>query len=168
MDVREVIRTKRATRVFADRPVPEEAVRRILNAGRRAESSKNSQPWHFVAIRARDTLRKLSECGPYAGHLAGAALAVAVASPEPATRWIAFDLGQAVAYMQLAAWELGIGSCIAAIYEPDKARRILGVPEGLSLEVAVSFGYAEPDQRRRGLMQVGRRPFDDVVHWESW
>jgi len=168
MDVHEVIRTKRATRVFADRPVAEEAVRRILNAGRRAESSKNSQPWHFVAVRGKETLKKLSGCGPYAGHLAGAAFAVAVIAPEPATPWISFDLGQAVAYMQLAAWELGIGSCIAAMYEPAKARAILGVPDRLSLDVAVSFGYPAPDQRRPGLVKGGRRPFEDVVRWERW
>ena len=69
MDVAEAIRTKRAVRRFTDQPVAEDAIRAVLNAGRRAQSSKNSQPWHFIAIRDRDTLRRLSECGEYAGHL---------------------------------------------------------------------------------------------------
>src|SRR5256884_7966632 len=72
MTVSELIRTKRAVRQFTDEPLPEEAIRSILHAGRRAQSSKNTQPWHFIAIRDRETLRQLAECGAYAGHLAGA------------------------------------------------------------------------------------------------
>jgi len=60
MTVSELIRTKRAVRQFTDEPLPEEAIRSILNAGRRAQSSKNSQPWHFIQIRDRVTLRQLS------------------------------------------------------------------------------------------------------------
>ena len=72
MTVSEVIRTKHAVRQFTDTPLSEEAIRSILNAGRRAQSSKNTQPWHFIAIRNRATMRQLAECGTYAGHLAGA------------------------------------------------------------------------------------------------
>ena len=71
MDVAEAIRTKRAVRQFKDQPVPEEAVKAILNAGRRSQSSKNTQRWHFVAVNDKETLTKLSECGAYARHLAG-------------------------------------------------------------------------------------------------
>ena len=163
MDVSEVIRTKRAVRQFSDQPVPEEAIRDILNAGRRAQSSKNSQPWQFVVIRDKATLKDLSTCGAYAGHLAGANFAVAFASTEPAD----FDLGQAAAYMQLAAWEQGIGSCIASIYEPDKARAILGIPDALHGDVALSFGYPLPGQEHTPR-PGGRKPFEEVVHWEHW
>jgi nitroreductase len=136
-----------------------------LNAGRRAQSSKNTQPWHFIAITDRETLRQLSECGQYAGHLAGAALGVAlVAEVEDG-----FDLGQAAAYMQLAAWELGIGSCLASMWEPEKAKAILGVPEGLHFDIAISFGYpAEEQQRPSAVKPGGRRAFEEVVHRERW
>src|SRR4051812_14003770 len=114
MTVEEAIRTKRAVRKFSDQPLPEQAVLAILDAGRRAQSSKNTQPWQFIAIQDRDTLTQLSTCGQYAGHLAGAALGVALVSSTPS----GFDIGQAAANMQLAAWELGIGSCIASMWEP--------------------------------------------------
>lgn len=165
MSVSELIRTKRAVRQFTDEPLSEEAIRMILNAGRRAQSSKNTQPWHFIAIRDRATLRQLAECGAYAGHLAGAAFAVAFTSPSTN----GFDLGQAAAYMQLAAWELGIGSCIASISEPEKARAILGVPEDQHLDVAISFGYPLPNkEKNRSPQPNGRKPFDEVVYWERW
>ena len=169
MNVSEAIRTKRATRVFTDQVVPEEALRAVLNAGRRAQSSKNTQPWHFIATRDRETLSRLSQLGRYAGHLAGAAFAVAIVSPDPARWSIPFDLGQAAAYMQLAGWELGLGSCIASIYEPEKARAILGIPDDLHFDVALSFGYPQPEQYRPEVVRKGgRRAFDGVVHWEKW
>ncbi len=170
MNVSEAIRTKRAVRQFTSQPVPEEAVRAILNAGRRAQSSKNTQPWHFVVVHDREKLKQLSECGTYAGHLAGAALAIVLLTPDPAQRWsIMFDAGQSAAYMQLAAWELGLGSCLATIYEPEKARAILGAPAEQHVNVALSFGYPAPSQVRPDVVKKGgRRPFDEVVHWEQW
>jgi len=80
-----------------------------------------------------------------------------------------FDAGQAAAYMQLAAWELGIGSCLATIYEPEKARQLLGFPEDLFIRIAISFGYPLQDgQIDSPPMKGGRRSFDEVVHWERW
>ena len=78
MQVSEAIRMKRAVREFQDQPLSEEVTNAILNAGRRAQSSKNTQPWSFIAIQEKATLKALSECGNYAGHLAGAALGVAI------------------------------------------------------------------------------------------
>jgi nitroreductase len=165
MTVSELIRTKRAVRKFTDEPLSDEAIRTILQAGRRSQSSKNTQPWHFIAIRDRATLRQLAECGAYAGHLAGASITVALVASVDND----FDLGQAAALMQLNAWELGIGSCIASMYEPEKAKAILGIPQGLRFDVAISFGYPLPSSRRSAApVSNGRKPFDEVVFWERW
>jgi nitroreductase len=170
MDVSQAIRFKRAVREFAPTPLPEDVVVRILAAGRRAQSSKNTQPWQFIAVRQRNTLEALSRLGTYAGHLARAALGVAILTPDPAQRWsIAFDAGQAAAYMQLAAWELGVGSCIASIYEPEAARELLQVPAGLHFDFALSFGYpADPAVLTAPPRAGGRRPMEEIVHLEHW
>jgi nitroreductase len=170
MEVAQAIRTKRAVRTYRPEALPDEAVRAILQAGRRSQSSKNTQPWHFVAVQDKATLQQLSQLGTWAGHLAGAALGVAILTLDPAQRWsILFDAGQAAAYMQLAAWDLGIGSCLATIYQPEDARRLLGFPAEYRIHVALSFGYPEDpavlvDPPRLG----GRRSMDDVVHFERW
>jgi nitroreductase len=165
MDVLTAIASKRAIRHFTDRPIADEDLRAILNAGRRAQSSKNTQPWTFLVVRDRQTLRRLSECGAYAGHLAGAAVGVALLSVSPT----GLDLGQAAAYLQLAAWDLGIGSCIASIYEPERAREILGVPEAYSFDIALSLGYPDPAAVRLAAPPgQGRRPFDEVVRFDRW
>lgn len=170
MNVSDAIRTKRAVRQFKDEPLAEEAVLAILNAGRRAQSSKNTQPWNFIAIRERENLKALAELGAYAGHVAGAALGVAILTPEPTQRFsIMFDAGQAAAYMQLAAWELGIGSCLATIYKPEKARNLLGFPDDLHLRVAISFGYPREEGTITRPPRIGgRRNLQEVVHWERW
>ncbi len=170
MDVMQAIRMKRAIRQFNDKPVADDIARAILNAGRRAQSSKNEQTWHFVAIRDKSILRQLSECGKYAGHLAGAALGVAILGPEASAKFqTLFDAGQAAAYMQLAAWEFGIGSCLASIYESDKARAVLGFPSEMDLHIAISFGYpADPAQLSNPPKHGGRKPLTDIVHWDRW
>lgn len=170
MNVSEAIRQKRAVRQFKDEPLPEAAILAILNAGRRAQSSKNTQPWHFIAITDKSILEGLSQCGQWAGHLAGAALGVALLSENPEEKFQRlFDLGQAAAYMQLAAWELGIGSCPASIYDADQARRLLGFPTDLHLRIALSFGYPELSETlTRPPKTGGRHPLADIVHWDRW
>jgi nitroreductase len=170
MNVAQAIREKYAVRVFLPAPLPEDVVGRILRAGRRAQSSKNSQPWQFVAVRERATLEQLSRTGRYAGHLAGATLGVVIVTPDPTQKVIiAFDAGQAAAYMQLAAWEEGVGSCLASLYEPDEVRRILGIPAEWHAYVAISFGYFDPKlQPPSEVLNPGRKPFDEIVHWDRW
>jgi nitroreductase len=170
MNVSEAIQTKRAVRKFQHKPLTEEDIRFILNAGRRSQSSKNTQPWQFIAITDKEILRQLSETGTYAGHLAGAALGVAIVHPDPAERFqVLFDIGQTAAYMQLAAWERGIGSCIASIYEPEKARQILDFPEALTIRFALSFGYPEEAEViTRPPKKGGRRPLEEIVHLNRW
>ncbi|MCW5873645.1 MAG: nitroreductase family protein [Anaerolineales bacterium] len=170
MKVSEAIRNKRAIRDFTDEPLPDEVATAILRAGRRAQSSKNRQAWRFLAIRQRETLRQLSKLGQFAGHLAGAAMGVLILTPPPDKFYGAlFDAGQAAAYMQLAATELGVGSCLATIYEGEQAAVLLGIPDDWQVLMAISFGYpAEKEKLRLAKLLKGRKHFDDVVKWERW
>ncbi len=170
MNVSDAIRTKRAIRKFQDKALPEDIVTAILNAGRRSQSSKNEQTWQFIAITDKAILKALSECGQWAGHLAGAALAVAILTPDPDGKFqIMFDAGQAAAFMQLAAWELGVGSVPASLYEHEKAREILGFPAEWHVRIALSFGYPLDEEKLSAAPKKGgRRSLEEVVHWERW
>jgi nitroreductase len=170
MEVSEAIKTKRAVRKFKEAALPENVVRAILNAGRRSQSSKNEQSWQFIAIQDKEILKALSECGTWAGHLAGAALGVAILTPEPTEKFqFMFDAGQAAAFMQLAAWELGVGSVPASIYEAEKAREILGFPPEWHLRIALSFGYpADEAKLISSPKKGGRKALEEVVHWNKW
>ena len=171
MNVIEAIRRKRAVRDFAPTPLPDEVVERIVYAGRRAQSSKNSQPWHFIAVRERRTLEVLSQMGDFASWLPDVGLAVAIVTPDPRQRWsVMFDAGQAAAYMQLAAVELGVGSCLATLHRPEGAPELLGFPPDLQLHVLVGFGYpADPERAFQIASRPGgRRPTEESVHYERW
>ena len=170
MNVSEAIRLKRAVRDFSPQAVSDEEVRLILNAGRRAQSAKNRQQWDFIAIRDKEVLSSLAACATNAPHLGRAALGVAILTPDPAQRWsIMFDAGQAAAYMQLAAWELGIVSCLATIYEPEDAREVLGFPPELHIRAAISFGYPnDPDVLNAPPRLGGRKSLDETIHYDQW
>lgn len=170
MQVSEAIRMKRAVRKFKAEPLTDDVVRAILNAGRRSQSSKNTQAWQFIALQDRSILKELSTCGEWAGHLAGAALGVAILTPDPEGNFqVMFDAGQAAAFMQLAAWELGVGSVPASIYEPERARAILGFPAEWHLRIALSFGYPLDEGKLSAPPKKGgRAAFEDVVHWDRW
>jgi nitroreductase len=170
MNVTDAIRLKRAVRKFQDKPLPEDITRAIINAGRRAQSSKNEQGWQFIVIRDKSTLKALSKLGPWAGHLAGAAMAVAILTPDPTAKFqTMFDAGQAAAFMQLAALELGVGSVPASIYEGEKARELLGFPSEWHLRIALSFGYPVDEEKLTAEPKKGgRRSLEEIVHWEKW
>jgi nitroreductase len=167
------IAAKRAIRRFTSEPLAPAHLERILDAGRRAGSSKNRQRWTFIVCRDRAHLGELAKVGPYADHIAGASVAVALVTPDPrppgSGRSILWDLGLAAENMFLAAWELGIGSVPATVYEPDLARELLGLPDDQYCEYILSFGYpADPAELTRPPRKGGRLPLGEIVREERW
>ena len=140
MDAYTCIRTKRDSRAYADRPISEEALQRILQAGRMAGSSKNSQPCRFVILDDTAQRAAVAECGDFAAWLPDAPLAVAVVLTEAGTRQ-EFDAGRAAQNMMVAAWAEGVSSCPVSIHHVDCGREKLGLPEGWRICVVVGFGY---------------------------
>ncbi|MFI5255340.1 MAG: DUF2255 family protein [Candidatus Limnocylindrales bacterium] len=166
METWRAIDSVRVVRRFADRPLEPAHLARILDAARRTGSSKNSQEWAFIVVRDRARLAELAKVGPYAGHLAGATVAVALVAPDRLDRW---DLGRAAQDMILAAWELGIGSVPATVYEPQLAVELLGLPAGRDCRYLISFGYpADETALTRPNRAGGRKALADVVFDERW
>jgi nitroreductase len=173
MDTITAIDTIRTVRRFSPEPLTGDEVRAILHAGRRAGSSKNLQRWDFVVVRDRDRLAALGDAGPWAGHVRGASVAIALVTPDPraagAPLSIVFDIGRAAQNMVLAAWAHGIGSCPATVYEQDLCRAILGYPETHHCEYILSFGKPEDaGELTRPNRAGGRKPLDQLVHAERW
>jgi nitroreductase len=157
--------SKREVRDYADRDLPDDVVRRILEAGRLAGSAVNKQPWRFVAIRDRELLDLLAETVYAADNLRGARLAIAiVVSDSPG-----FDCGRAAQNMMLAAWNEGVGSCPNGMPDPQKAAEALGLPDGERPLNILSFGYPakprDPESRspEEWVARANRKPFDEVV-----
>jgi nitroreductase len=167
----EAIRSRRNVRSFEDRPIPGDHLDEILEAGRRAPSSQNWQPWDFVVVTEREQLVRLSQVWRGAGHVAGSAATIALAAsrPEEERRRLTlyYDLGQATMSIMLAAAGLGVGSCHSSVGDQDLAREILGVPPAKFCAYLISLGYPA-DRPLELIRRPDRRPFDDVVHRGRW
>lgn len=171
METWEAIRSRRNVRSFTDQPIPGDHLDEILEAGRRAPSSQNWQPWDFVVVTDRSSLIKLSGVQAVAGHVAGAAAAVAVCAsaqvPDGKLRTLYFDLGQATMSMLLAAAGLRIGSCHAGVHDQELARSALGLPADRFCAYVISFGYPA-DRALSMIRRPSRRALDEIVHREQW
>ncbi len=144
----EAIDSLRVVRRFSDRTLEPWVVERIVDAGRRTGSSKNLQRWAFIVCRDRVHLGELATLGPWAAHLAGAAVAIALVTPDPRTQdaplSVTWDLGRAAQSMVLAAWELGVGSVPATVYEHDRARQLLEFTQEPVSAIARQVGFENP------------------------
>lgn len=168
METWDAVNSRRNVREFTDRPIEPSQLDRILEAGRRAPSSRNTQPWDFVVVTDRDQLRELSGVWRGGGHIAHAAAAVAIVISEAQdTGVVRFDVGQASLQMMLVAADLGIGSGHSAVGDHDLARQILDLPADRKVAVINDFGYPA-DRPLRPLRNHDRRPFDEVVHRGKW
>ena len=171
METWDALRARRNVRQFLDRPIPDEALDRILDAGRRAPSAGNWQPWDFVVVTEREQLAELAKVWQGARHVAGAAAAIAIVAPQPQddrqSALLQYDLGQATYAMTVAAADLGVGTGHAAATDQDQARAVLGFPETHFLAYVLSAGY--PSDRPLSVIErLDRRPFEEVVHRGRW
>jgi len=163
MEAYTCIRTKRDTRAYQDRPIPEESLRRILQAGRMAGSARNLQPWRFVVLQDAAKKRELAACGQFAQHISSAPVVVAIVLPQDGRE---FDAGRCAQNMMLAAWAEGIASCPVTMHDGDCALRVLGVPQGYRVSIVLAFGYPPPSgPRPRG---TPRTPLAELVHRDGW
>ncbi len=171
METWDAIRSRRNVREFTDRPLAREHLDQILDAGRRAPSSRNWQPWDFVVVTDREQLRKLAQVWQGARHVAGSAATIALIALVPGDErerdWVQYDLGQATMSIMLAAADLGVGSGHASVADQQLARQILGFPEDRFCAYLIALGYPA-DRPLRPIRRPDRRPFEDVVHWGRW
>jgi nitroreductase len=164
MDAYRAVVDKRDQRFFLPRPLPEEALRRVLQAARMTGSSKNSEPNRLIVVRERAGLEALAALSPYAKFIARSAATIVIAQTEEHQ----FDAGRCAQSMMVAAWAEGIGSCPAHLPEAAVAR-LLRTPPGVVINRVIAFGYVDP-ARATAPPSVARRrkPLTELVHWETW
>ena len=165
MDAYQCIRSRLTVRNFKPDPVPERVIRRMLQAARWAPSARNRQPWNFIVIQNRDTLARIGSIASSGAFIGGAPLAMAVVMdrggrPE-------FDAGRSLQQMELAAWSLGVGGCVAGVRgeENDKVKELLGIPEDKDLVTVVAFGYPTHDAASKTKL---RMPISEFAHNERF
>lgn len=171
METMEALASRRNVRSYQGESLSQEDLAQILEAGRRAPSAMNWQPWDFVLVTDRQQLQELAKVWQGARHVADSAATIVLVAPVPkddAERdRMRFDLGQATMAMMVAAADLGIGSGHADISDQERAREILGIPDDRVCVLQIALGYPA-DRPLRPIRKPDRRPFDDVVHVGQW
>lgn len=164
MDTFEAIRTLLAVRRYRDRPIPEAVVRKILEAGRLTGSAMNLQPWHFIVIRDRETLRRLGASARSGPYTADAPLAIVVAVER--TGYAVSDASRAIQSMLLVAWSEGVGSnWVGFVGGLETVKSTLGIPAALDVLAILPFGYPV---EAIGQGKKNRKPLGAVAHSERY
>ncbi len=166
MDTFLAVASKRDWRSYADRLVPEDVQRRILDAGRLSGSSQNKQPWTFVVVESAEAKARLAELVYMEANVRTCAFAVAIATGGGK---FPLDVGRAMQNMMLAAWNDGVVSCPNGMPDPEAAARALGLDEG-SLPINIpSFGYPkrplDPESKsaQDWSAEANRKLLDELV-----
>jgi nitroreductase len=160
VEVFDAVRTVLAVRAYQDRPVPPDTIRRIVEAGRLTGSGMNGQPWHFIVVEDRSTIRELGELAPSGPYVAQASVAVVVAIEK--TRFAVSDASRAIQSMILTAWSEGVGSNWVGFLGLTEVKSLLGIPDELDVLAVVPFGYpaqahGRGKKRRKALSEVAHR-----------
>ena len=172
-DAIEFLRTLRTVRRFTGQPVPQAVLDDLLTVARWSGSASNRQPWVFVVVRDRETLRRLSELEGYVGHLAGAALAIVLVMDGDPDRieQETFDEGVLSQRLQLAAAAHGLGSAIGWFHGAGRqaAKAMLGIPRERLVRTALSVGYEDVGaEDARSHPPQARKPLAEIVHGERF
>jgi nitroreductase len=165
LDVKEAIETRRSVRAYHPDPVPEDVLRRILEAGRLAPSAVNRQPWHFVVVREQKMRTELSKTAIFGRFIKEAPVAVVACGDTKASpTWYVVDVAIALEQMVLMATAEGIGTCWIGSMNKDQVRKLLSIPERWDVVAIITMGYPREkislgswlvrSEKRKGISEI--------------
>jgi len=163
METYDAVRTVLATRQFRDTPVPDDVVRQIVEAAHLTASASNKQPWHFIVVQNKDTLKQLGQLAKTGPYIPQAPLAIVVATENNPIA--VSDASRAIQSMILTAWSHGVASNWVGFHSLDTVKPLLGIPDDLDVLAIVPFGYPV---KQVGAGKKKRKPLGEVVHRERF
>jgi nitroreductase len=171
MDLMEAIRTRRSIRTYKPTPIPEDALKEVLNAARLAPSADNAQPWKMVVVRDEQTKLKLAAASNGQKFIAQAPVViVACGLPGEAYPSVGgymsseiIDVSIALDHLTLAAHERGLGTCWIAAFKEEKVRTLLGIPEDVKVVALTPLGYPDENPER-----TPRKNLEELVSFDRY
>ena len=152
MDFFEVVKTRRSVRSYIDRPVPDEVLRRVLEAARLAPSANNVQPWRYVVVRDPDRAQELAGLAAGQMFIAQAPVVIVLCAEAYVDRgsWIGenmylVDATISFDHLILAARNEGLGTCWIGAFDRAGVERFLRLPKGVHPVMMTPLGYPRND-----------------------
>ncbi|MBL7157858.1 MAG: nitroreductase family protein [Candidatus Omnitrophica bacterium] len=164
METFDSISKRVSIREYKSKPIEKTLLEKLVDAGRRAPTARAVEPWEFVVVENKETLKKLGEIANTGSFIKDAAGCIAVFSKD--TKYYLEDGSAATENILLACADLGIGACwVAGDKKPyvGEVSRLLGAPSDLRLVSLVSLGW--PKEKTE---QVKNRKLKDVIHWDKF
>jgi nitroreductase len=169
MNVFEAIKSRRSIRSFSDKPIEEEKLSRVLEAGRLAPSAKNLQEWKFLIVKDRELKKKLV-IAAYNQHFLAEAPVVIVGCATLVNYVMScgqyaypIDLAIAMDHMTLQAVEEGLGTCWIGSFKEDEVKKILNIPENIRIVELLPLGYPKTIPPART-----RKKLEEIVCYNNW
>ena len=171
MDVMQAIRRRQSVRSYLDRPIEDEKLRLILEAGRLAPSARNRQEWRFVVVRDKLKRQELMKAAKGQSFVGEAPIIIACCADDPDKHVMTcgqlcspLDVAIAVDHIVLKAAEEGLGTCWVGAFYEGQVKQILGIPDNIRVIELLTLGYPKDVS----LKEKDRLPFERIVMYESW
>jgi nitroreductase len=174
MNVKDAIEKRKSIRKFKEKEVPDEVIKEVIDAARRAPSGHNLQSWHFIIVKTKETKLEFKKQGVFNQEEMYKAPVIIVCCAEKesySTDSIKkyeegmplINLSLASAFLVLRATELGLGTCFVAWSDKEKIKEILGIPKGIIIPYVIVMGYPDEEPKPRG-----RKGLNEVMSFEKW
>lgn len=165
MDPYQAIISKRDLRHYTDRPIDDEVLGRVLQAGRMAGSAKNREVNRLVVLKDQTKKNDLAAAGDFSSWIGTSAVIIGVATPTEVSRH--FDVGRMAQNMMVAGHAEGLGSCPVTLQHQDVARQVVGFPDDVEMRMVITFGWPSADAPPSPLKRQ-RIALDEIVSYDGW
>jgi nitroreductase len=167
VDILNLLKSRRSIRIYQDKPIPQDLLLQVLEAGRWAPTGANLQPWHFIAVTDAETRKRIGEVARFffikSSHVEKAPVVLVLGFDKHKGKYGRYDATLAGGNMMTMATSLGLGTCWIGAFDELKVKEILEIPENIEVIGLITLGY--PDEKAEVPPRV---ELEKIVHWESW
>ncbi len=167
MDILNLLKSRRSVRLYQDKPVPQELLLQILEAGRWAPTGANLQPWHFIVVTDPETRKRIGEVARFffikSSHVGKAPVVLVLGFDTRKGKYGRYDVTLAGGNMLTMTTHLGLGTCWIGAFDEPKVKEILEIPENIEVIGLITLGYPGEDAEVPPKVEL-----EKIVHWESW
>ena len=167
MDILSLLKSRRSIRLYQDKPIPQDLLSQILEAGRWAPTGANLQPWHFIVVTDPETRKEIGKVARFffikSSHVEKAPVVLVLGFDTQKGKYGRYDATLAGGNMMTMAMSLGLGTCWIGAFEEPRVKEILEIPKNIEVIALITLGY--PGEKSEASPRV---ELEKVVHWESW